>query len=815
MNSIHSVLQDLQFAVRQLRRSPGFALVAMATLALAIGVSSSVFSVLDATIVRPLPYHQPDRIVLLQTRSPQGYGQTASWPTYQDWRRDNHTLSALAAFYTFSANLEWAAAPGAGAGAAPIRVVYGTDNFFQVFDVQPLLGRTFAQGEDRAGHNDVVVLSYELWQQSFAGRPEILGQTLKVDGIMNTVIGVMPAGFRYPLAESGVLYRPAHLTAERMQHRDQHFLRVIGRLKPGGTLEAAQGDLAQIFLNLGRAYPDEAGSRVALQGLAEATRGDTAGPLRVLTLAVFGVLLIGCTNLAGLLLARGVRRQPELSLRSAIGAGRARLVRQLLTEAGVLSLAGGACGMLLAAGLLQAMRQLLVHALARGADVHLNLAVLALTLAIAVATGLAAGALPALESSRLSPSMALRSGGGAGASRGQTRLRSLLIPLQVGIALGLLVCSALLLRNLRSLRSTELGFSPDQLLTAEIFVTPANYQGRDLLQSFYQPLVAQVRAIPGVASAGLINMLPIEEWGFNSDVRIVGQPPPPPHQERLAENRILTPGALETLGARLVSGRMLDPSLDRKDTALSTTINQAFLRKFFAPGENPLGRQIDWGGMKVLIVGVTSDLRQDLMQPTLAEMDLMATQIPDPYEVEALTRMRLVLRTTVPPAGIAGPLRDALHRVDPSVPFRAPLTMHQVIAETLIFERLETWLFSIFAALALVLSLVGIYGMVHLEVELRTRDIGVRMALGATRAGVVGQIVKRVALLMFYGIGFGWLLTLGLRKAISSVVALHAAHDALLLTSLTLMLALCGVAASLLPARRAASIDPIQALRSE
>jgi predicted permease len=808
-----SILQDLQFAIRQLRRSPGFALVAIATLALAIGVSTSVFSVLDATVVRPLPFNQPDRIVQLQTRSPQGYGQSASWPTYQDWRRDNHTFSALAGFITSSANLEWGDA--AGTNAEPIRAIYGTDNFFDVFAVKPILGRTFAPGEDQPGHNDVVVLSYELWQQNFAGRPEIIGKTIKVDGIVNTVIGVMPAGFRYPLGVAGGLYRPFHLPAERMQKRGQHFMRVIGRLKPGVSIAMAQADLAQVFVNLGRTYPDEAGARVALQSLATATLGDTAGPLRVLTLAVFGVLLIGCINLAGLLLARGVRRQRELSLRSAIGAGRSRLVRQLLTEAAVLSLAGGAAGVLLAAGLLQAMRQLLVHSLARGSEVQLNLPVLAATFTVAVATGLAAGALPALQSSRLSPSMALRSGGSAGVSRGQNRLRSILITVQVAIALGLLVCSGLLLRNLRSLRSTDLGFSPDNLLTAEIFLTPANYQGRDVLTSFYQPLTEQVRAIPGVESAGLINILPIEEWGSNSDIQIVGQPPPPPHQERLAENRILTPGILESFGARLVSGRMLDPSHDRKDTALSATLNQAFVRKFFAPGENPLGRQIDWGGIKVNIVGVTTDLRQDLTQPPLAEMDLLATQIPDQYALETLTRMNLVIRTTVPPASIAGPLRDALHRVDPSVPFRAPLTMHQVIAETLIFDRLETWLFSIFAALALLLSLVGIYGMVHLEVELRTRDIGVRMALGSTRARVVGQIVSRVARLMAAGMALGWLLTFALQKAIASVVELHARHDALLLTTLTAALGIIGIAASLLPARRAASIDPMQALRSE
>ena len=806
---MQTLLQDIRFALRQLLRAPAFAIVAIVTLALSIGLATAVFSVLDATIIRPLPYHNPDEIVRLVTYSPQGYTQPASWPQYLDWRNQISTLSAIAGYESSSANLE------SGSGASPVRAIYTTDSFFDIFGVPPVLGRTFRPGEDQSGHNDVVILSYELWQQSFGGRLDVIGSTLKVDGIPNIVVGVMPAGFRFPLTASNALYRPFHLAQSLINGRGSHILPIIGRLKPGVTSLQAQADIQHVFDNLGRTYPDEAGRRIKLITVAEMSLGSSAAPLRVLTLAVFGVLVIGCVNIAGLLLARGLRRQRELGLRSAVGAGRGRLVRQMLTESAVLSLAGSACGILLAAILLRILRQLLIHSLARGADVQLNLPVLIATIFIALLTGLGAGALPALQSSRTSPYLALRSGGGAGFSRRQNHLRFGLITLQISIALGLIVCSGLLLRNLGNLRNTDLGFSPEHLLTDDIFLSPAEYQGRSMLTNFYGPLLERVSSIPGVTSAGITNLLPVQDSGFNSDIHIVGKPPTPDNKAYLAENRVITPGTLETYGAHLLQGRMLDPSLDRSDVSLSSVVNETFVNKFFSPGENPVGRQIDWSGTHVNIVGVTSDLRQDLTQPTLAEMDIPADQIPSAYSTDILTHMTLVIRTTGDPILITSAVRRAMYATDPTVPFRAPLTMKQVITETLTFERLESWLFGIFASLAVVLSLVGIYGMVHLEVELRTRDIGVRMALGSTRGRIFRQILIRVGSLMLGGIILGWALTLGLQKVLQSVIEIHPAHNAVLLAALTVTFIIIGMAASLLPAWRAATIDPIRALRSE
>ncbi len=808
---IPTFLQDLRFALRQLRRAPGFAAVAILTLALAVGISTSVFSVIDAAVLRPLPYIDPNRIVILETYSPEGYGQPASWPQYLDWRHGNSTLSALAAFQPEAANLQ----TSTGA-ASPVHVVYGTDNFFDVFAVRPLLGRTFAPGEDQPGKNDVAVLSYELWQQSFGGRRDIVGTTVKLDGAVNTVIGVMPAGFRFPLSTSGALYRPFHIAATRIDARGSHWLPTVARLKPGVPLERAQADLNRVFDNIGRAFPDEAGRRVRLLTAADAALGDTAPALRVLSMAVFGVLLIGCVNLAGLLLARGIRRQREFGLRSAIGAGRTRLVRQLLTESAILSLAGAAVGTLFAAALLQVMRQLLIHSLARGSDVHLNLTVLVATAAVALATGLVAGVIPAWQSAHTAPALALRSGGGgAGTSRAQGRVRAALLITQVAIALGLLVSSSLLLRNLRSLLSTDLGFQPQGLLTEELFLNRANYTGRDLVTSFYEPLLDRVRAIPGVTAAGVINLIPVQNYGSNSDVSIVGHPPAPPNQANLAENRVVLPGTLETFGSHVVEGRALTNSVDGRGAPLAVTINQAFVRHFFSPGEDPLGKQIQWGDMRVPIVGVTTDLRQALNRPPMPEMDMPAAGVPDEYAIDELAHMNLVVRSSLPPAALAASLREALRQVDPTVPFRTPETMRDVLDDELTLQRLESWLFGTFAALALLLSLVGIYGTVAHEVELRTRDIGVRMALGATRSRVVRGILVRVATLMLLGVAAGWALTFALRRVLGAVVELHPTHDFALLAAITLILTIAGLTASLLPARRAATIDPIQALRTE
>lgn len=800
--------QDLRFAIRQMRRAPGFAVVAIATLALAIGCATAVFSVIDATLIRPLPYNDPDRIVDEWAHTPQGWTQPASRPDYLDLRRLNKSFTALAGYESASANLE------SSSGAAPVHVMYGTDGFFDVFAVKPLLGRTFLPGEDQPGHNDVAVLSYDLWQRTFGGRRDVLGSRVRIDGVPNTIVGVMPAGFRFPLNIVEALYRPIHVPPSNVNTRGSHFLPLIGRLKPGVTMAAAQVDLQRIFENLNATYHSDAdGYHLVLRKLNDAILGNTGPGLRMLGFAVLGILLIGCVNIAGLLLARGVSRQRELSLRSAVGASRSRIARQILTETALLSLAGAAMGVVLAAVLLQAIRQLLIQSLDRGADIHLNLPILAMAVVAALLCALAAGSLPALRLSRVSPSQALRSGGAAGTSRAQQRLRGVFIGVQVALALCLLGCSGLLLRELNHLRGSDFGFSPQNLISTELYVSPGADGNTKLVANFYRPLLERVRAIPGVQSVAVINLVPIETSGSNSSVTIVGKPTP--KQEVWAENRVITPGTLQTIGARLLSGRDLSDSLDRTNTPLVAVVNQTFVRRFFAPGEDPLGRQISWGEAKLPIVGVFTDLQQNLFGPAMPEMDLSVAQVPAEYAVETLSRMHLIVRTAVPPDSLVPQLRRALHDTDATVPFRTPETMDDILGEVLTLEHLESWLFGIFAGLALTLSLVGLYGTITHEVELRTRDIGVRMALGSTRTRVAAAILQRVALLLLAGVTAGWLLMLALRKVLAAVVTLHPERDGWLLAGVTLVLALCGIAAAIWPALRAASIEPTEALRAE
>jgi predicted permease len=582
----------------------------------------------------------------------------------------------------------------------------------------------------------------------------------------------------------------------------------------------AEADLTRVLTDLGRQFPDsDGGRRGSLLPLSTQVTGKTGGPLKTLLFAVLALLSIACVNVAGLLLARAVKREREVALRTAVGAGRARLIRQMLTESLVYAAAGLGGGMLLGWALLAALRTFLVEALARGQEVRLSWPVLAAALVLSGITSAAASLAPALRLSGADPNRALRAGGAAGTGRTQHRLRSGFVVAQVALSLVLLVVSGLLLRNLQGQLSTNLGFDPKSILTAEIGISPGNYATRDPLATLYTPLLDRIAHLPGVQAAGLINMIPIQNWGSNSEVHISGQPPYPPEQQWLAENRLVSPGYFAVMGIKPTQGRMLSPELDPWQKPGGTVVvNEAFRHKFFASGGNPVGAHLDdteKPESRTGIVGVVSDVRQDLNSAPLAEMDYLIDEIPPKDRVDNLANMVLVVRTYSDPAQLTPALRSVLHQIDPTIPFRTPQTMTEVVSQTLVFERMENWLFGIFAGLALLLALIGLYGVTSHEVELRTRDIGIRMALGSTRGLVVRQVVGRVAGLMASGIGLGWLLTLGLRKMIASVVELHAAHDAALLATLTLALGLIGVGASLMPARRAASVDPMQVLRSE
>ena len=806
---MESILQDLRYGLRQMRKTPAFGITVVATLALSIGITAAVFSVLYAMLIRPLPYHDAERLVSVQPRSPQGYTQPASYPEYLDWRKMNHSLEQLAGYSSYGTiNFEGPAGPIA------LHSVQGTDNFFDVFGVNPIAGRTFAQGEDQDGKNDVVVLSYEVWQQMFGGRTDAVGQRAKLDGRPYTIIGVMPAGFRFPISQVDAVYTPMHMPKQRKDSRGTHWMQTVARLKSGVTAKQAQADMEQVLNDLGRAYPDSKGRTLRLVDLSTSVLGETRNSLYLLLYAVLALLAIGCVNVAGLLLARGVKREREVALRSAIGANRMRIVRQILTEGLLFAALGAAGGVMVAYGLLRVIRLLLISALSRGAEVELNGFVLAVALFVSVVVTILAALAPALRLSGTDPNKALRSGGNAGTSRGQHQLRAGFVITQVALALALLVISGLLMRMLGGLRNTELGFSPNRILTAEINLSPGRYDGRDVVTNFYQPLIEKVKAIPGVESVGTIIILPIQSYGWNSDVHVKGTPKLPANVEQLAEYRLVSPGYFDVFQDRLVSGRLLDANVDTTTSQPVIVVNEAFVKKFIPAGRDPIGMQLE-DDDKTTIVGVVKNVRQNIYEPPMAETDYPISQVKLKDSLTYLGNMQLVVRTKVDPESIIPALRAAFHDVDPTLPFRTPETMRTVIADTLIFERLENWLFGTFAALAALLAIVGMYGLISHEVELSTRDIGVRLALGATRGRILAGIYRRVGWMLGGGLVLGLLLTGAARKYISSVVAMKIDKDAGSILALTAAFFIAGLVAALLPARRASSIEPMDALRDE
>lgn len=816
-------VQDLHFAMRQLRAAPGFAILAIAALSLGIGAATAIFSVMDAVILRPLPFAHQERLEVPTMTSTSGFPSAFSYPGYLDLRAQLQTFDAVAAYAggIDKINLEGPTGP------ASLRVIRGTDNFFDVFGVRPILGRTYLPGEDQLGRDDVVVLSYEVWKSDFAGAQDMVGKTVRLGGTPYTVIGVMPQEFRFPLSAQDVVYTPLHSIAAWRENRGPHWLRAVGLLKAGVSRAEAEADFNRVLSNLGKSYAKTDGGIIGsliplVQQVNTLDSGDDVlGPLGTLALACLALLGIACVNVAGMLLGRGVRREREMALRTAIGASRTRLVRQLVTESVILGVSGLVGGLMAGCLLLKVMNVFLVKSLARGADVHLNITVVAAALGISLLTSTLSSVVPALRLSRTDPNRALRTAGsGAGGGRSQHRIRSIFVVVQIALSFVLLVVSGLLLRNLRGLLSTDLGFDPSKILATEIDLSPGRYEGRDPVTTFYEPLLEKISHIPGVEGAGIIDNLPVLSWGSSQDVHIAGEPPNPPNQKRFSEIRFVSGGYFDAMGIKLAQGRLLSPQLDRVDVnpASAMVVNEEFRREFLADRTDPVGAQLESGPAakgKTSIAGVVTNVRQDLHQPPMAEMDWLVDELPSKVRLDFLGSMMLVVRSKGDPSVLEQPIRAAFHEVDPSVPLQLPETMTQIVSEQLVLERMESWLFGIFASFALMLAVIGMYGLLNQEVESNARNIGIRMALGSTRAVVVGGVLRRVVYLMAIGLGLGWALTLGLRKAMAAVVEIHPRHDFALALALTAAFAAIGAVSSFFPARRAGSVDPMQALRSE
>ena len=811
-----SLWADAKFAVRQLYKNLGFALTAILTLALGIGATTAIFSLVNTVLLRPLPFPEQSRLMWLaqQDHSLPGVAPEAlSYPDYFDWRAQNHTFIGLASYTGGGITLE------SGGETQRLDAEEVSANFFQVLGVSPILGRDFRWEDEKPG-NRTIMLSYSLWKSNFSSEKDIAGKTIRMDGHSYTVAGVMPKGFQFPLENPApALWKSIADDAEgkdpQTSQRGFDCLEVIGRLRAEVTVEQAKSDLSLIAGNLARQYPDnnKQYSSALVESELQHITGDTRPALRLLFGAVTLVLLIVCANVAGLLLARGSRRSSEFALRAAIGASRAAILRQLLVESVILSLCGGAAGVALAYGLVHESVKLMPLNIPRIQDASIDGSVLMFDLAVSLATGLLFGVLPAWRMSRSAPAQALRDGSrGVAGGRGQNRIHSGLVIAQTAIGLVLLVGSGLLIRSFVRILNVDPGFDPKNVLTARMRVPPDGLSHDHNIQ-FYQQLLARISSFPGVLSASAGWPAPMSQSSATGSFGIEGRPVAK-GDEPSESLGLAMPGYFETMRIPLLAGRTFGEQ-DGLKGAPSVIVNQAFANKYF-PGENPLGKRIRPGvGDDVFehpvreIVGVVGDIKRK---------GLTAGEEPQyflPYAQAVITNPYLVVRTSGDPLLIQSAIRAAVREMDKSVPVYQVATLEDYISKSTAQPRFQTFLLTGFASIALILAAVGLYGLLSYMVVQRTLEIGLRMALGAQRADVLSMIVRRGFALSLFGVGAGVAISAFITRLLSGMLFGIPPTDPATFAATTVLLLLVGIVASCVPAYRAARMDPMTTLRDQ
>jgi predicted permease len=802
--------RDVRFALRTLRKSPTFVLVAVLCLALGIGANAAIFSVVDAVLLRPLPYAEPSRLVrVYETMPSRGFSNgSASWANYLDWVQQLQGFSGLAAYTGQSKNLS-----GTEGGAERLEAVAATANLFDVLGVQPRLGRGFQAGEDVAGSAQVVVLREGLWQRRFGADPSILGQTLTLDGQPYTVIGVMPETTRFPASSQTDIFIPLVRPEDAHQRRGHHYMSVVGRLREGVTLEAANSELRQVAKRLEEAWPlHQTGRGLAAVPLTESVVGQVRPALLMLLGAVGLVLLIACANVANLLLARAASRQQEVAIRLALGASRARIIRQMLVEGLLLSLGGALLGLLLALWGLSALETLVQRALPLTGGIPLQGRIFAFLLLVASGSAVLFGLVPALQATRGDLRSGLTgTGTKATGSSSHHRFRNGLVVAEIALSLVLLVGAGLLMRDFVKLLRTEPGLDASNVLTVHLPVPAGKYAADQLGPRLFEPVLERARNLPGVKSAAIINMLPIQEAYADGSYEVEGEPKPAPGQEPMAEWRFTSPDFFRSLGIPLLAGRDFTDE-DGHQEAMPILINETLARRHFQ-GQSPLGRRLFFDGDKATIIGVVGDVRQaGLDKQPLPEIHM-------PYNHRRygawISEVTLVLKTTVTPTSLTSALRAAVLSVDSEQPLYQILTMEEVIGGSVAERRLNLLLLGTFALIALVLATAGLYGVISYLVAQRTREIGIRVALGARTRDVVWLVMRQGGRLTAVGIAVGIAGALALSRVMESLLYGVSARDPLTVGGLAALLGAVALTATWLPARRAARVDPVIAIKSE
>ena len=802
-----SVFQDVRYGWRMLRKSPGFTAVAVVALALGIASTTAIFSVVDVVLLHPLPCPDANRILSVSEsqRSTGEGGDAVSPANYLDWAAQNHVFAELALSRGWPVNLTGGERP------ERVRGTMTTASFFPVFGVSAMLGRTLLPMDEGAGNSHVVVLSYGLWKRRFGGDRNLVGHDIAVDSEAYTVVGVMPPG--YAPDEYGEMWMPSpwgvpsHPLAPNQDPRparDRHYLDAWARLKPGVSLQQARQEMDAIALRLEKQYPDADGDRgVSLVKLQEYAVSDIRPTLLLLLVAVASVLLIGCANVANLLLARATTRSREVSIRAALGASRLRVVRQLLTESILLALLGGVAGVLLAAWCVPALLAMSPPDIRDYTSIGVNREVLGFSIVVSMFSGILFGLAPALQASRWNLNDALKEGErGSTASRGRTR--SILVVAEVGLSLILLVGSGLLVKSFVRLMRVDPGFDPNRLLVFNVGLPTSSTPAQQ--DDFYHQVVTRLQALPGVQSAGAVSRLPLAGGNSDRSFKVAGS-----DAEHEADIRVSTPTYFQTMGIPLLRGRGLAEE-DVHSSVQVAVVNEALTRKVF-PGQDPIGKYIvDFGplGDKLQIVGVVGNVRhRDLETAPRPEIYLSFGQTHWP-SVFVVVRSK-----TSDPLALTAAAQNAVASVNKDVPLANLRTMQDLIAQSVLRRRFATLLLSTFSGLALLLAAIGLYGVMSYTVSQRTHEIGIRMALGAQKEDVLKMVVGQGMKLAALGVGAGIVASLLLTRLMASLLFGVSARDPITLIGLAFLLAAVALIANYVPARRAAKVDPMVALRYE
>jgi putative ABC transport system permease protein len=812
------VIQDLRYAVRQVRKAPGFAAIAVITLALGIGANTSIFSVVNAVLLRSLPFSDADRLVRVWHTPPQssfpGISVFSISPAnFLDWQSQNHVFSSMAIYgfggFTLTGSDK----------AEQVTASRVSPEFFSTLGAQPMLGRAFSAEENNPGHSNVVVLSHRFWQDHFASNRDIVGRDITLDGAKYLVAGVMPPSFRFP--DFAQVWTPMAWTDQEKTVRGNHNYLAIARLKPGVDLKQAQAEMNTISNRLEQQYPvDDKGWGAMLRPLQADLVSDVRPALLVLLGAVGFILLIACVNVTNLSLARIFSRHKEIAIRTAMGASSARIVRQIVAESVLLALIGGALGLAYAHFGVRLIMAFLADKLPASMEANLDLKVLAFTAAVSVLTGVVAGILPALHLSRANVNQALKQGlGRTGSDSGGTRTRSVLVVVEVALSLVLLIGAGLMIRSFQTLRSVNPGFDSRGVLTMTAAVSRGKFSTATEQISFFERTLERIRALPSVTAAGVIDDVPLGGGGSHQPIAVEGRPVVPMSEQPEVDVRRISAGYLSALQIPLLRGRDFDAS----DVAgrPSTILISAALARQFWPGEDPIGKHITltfFPGVVREIVGVIGDVKGDGLDQTRAPATLympLDQLAPPQGEQWRSSSMTLVVRSSSNPQDMVSAVTNAIREIDSTIPVTNVQTMQELVTTSLSSQRFSLLLLGAFALLALILAAIGIYSVLSYSVRRRVQEIGIRLALGASLSDVLRMIIFEGLRPTLLGVAIGIAGAFALARVMSNLIYGVKPTDPLTFVSVAFLLGAVALGASIIPAYRAAKVDPLVALRYE